>query len=316
MNMRHFTAISAIATCHSFSIAAEKLHLTQQALSKTIREAEEECGRPLFIRSLKGVFLTQEGERLLGIIQPLLNEYGTTQSRLERFYQAPVKDEIHIAFGLGVMYSLGYDNCIEMQNALQREFPEWQFIFSEWPDLLIEEKVSAGNIDMALTLKPYQKKDLLFNPLLTIPIMALLPETHSLSNRRSIRLEELRYENFVMMTRNMQFYDYTIQKCLDAGFRPKIRIECTDASTAVYYVASGECVFLGFNAFLNSDGVKKIPLEEDNFDWVEGLLYTEKCLTDPVRASVLRFISDLMRKRIDKIRSYETVSIVQWHDDL
>ncbi len=61
----HLEYVKAVHECGSFTKAAEKLYVTQPALSLAIRKTEEELGAQLFIRSKKGVLLTEEGELYL-----------------------------------------------------------------------------------------------------------------------------------------------------------------------------------------------------------------------------------------------------------
>ncbi len=61
----HLEYVKVVSECGSFTRAARKLCVTQPALSLVIRKAEEDLGAPLFIRSKKGVVLTEEGEMYL-----------------------------------------------------------------------------------------------------------------------------------------------------------------------------------------------------------------------------------------------------------
>ncbi|MDO7627483.1 MAG: pca operon transcription factor PcaQ [Loktanella sp.] len=65
IKFRHLDAFSAIARARSFKIAAEKLSLTQPAISKTLKELEEILGVVVMERSRSGVSLTPEGEVFL-----------------------------------------------------------------------------------------------------------------------------------------------------------------------------------------------------------------------------------------------------------
>lgn len=62
-------AFLSVAQSASFSLAAEKLHMTQSALSQRIKNLESEMGLTLFIRHPTGVSLTEHGERLLRYCQ-------------------------------------------------------------------------------------------------------------------------------------------------------------------------------------------------------------------------------------------------------
>ncbi|HUF22229.1 MAG TPA: transcriptional regulator GcvA [Burkholderiales bacterium] len=68
------SAFEAIARLRSFSRAAEELAITQSAVSRRIRQLEEQFDTRFFIRSPRGVALTADGERLLSTVQKALAE--------------------------------------------------------------------------------------------------------------------------------------------------------------------------------------------------------------------------------------------------
>ena len=61
MDIRVLKYFLAVAREQSFSVAAERLYLSQPTLSRQIKELEDELGTQLLIRSSKGVTLTEEG---------------------------------------------------------------------------------------------------------------------------------------------------------------------------------------------------------------------------------------------------------------
>ncbi|GGE81003.1 LysR family transcriptional regulator [Stappia taiwanensis] len=65
-------SFEAVATCGSFTAAAEQLHLTQSTVSQQVRRLEVRIGKPLFSRSTRTVALTKEGEVLRGYASSLL----------------------------------------------------------------------------------------------------------------------------------------------------------------------------------------------------------------------------------------------------
>ena len=68
---------------NSFTVAAERLHVTQSTVSKMIRQLEDEIGQPLLIREGRQVRLTdvghilfERGQEALGVGQPRNGEHG------------------------------------------------------------------------------------------------------------------------------------------------------------------------------------------------------------------------------------------------
>jgi len=74
MQLRHLRALAAIVDSGGFARAAERLHLSQPALSRQIRRLEIELDIPLFERVGRGVRLTAQGDDLLRHARHLLSE--------------------------------------------------------------------------------------------------------------------------------------------------------------------------------------------------------------------------------------------------
>lgn len=99
MTLRHLEIFNAVTETGSFTKAAEKLFITQSAISHGIRDLEEMTGTPLFDRLSKRVEITKAGTLLLGEIQPILSASRALESRLKTLEQAA---PIHIATGITI----------------------------------------------------------------------------------------------------------------------------------------------------------------------------------------------------------------------
>lgn len=74
MNLEQFRYIKEVSQCRSISKAAKQLFLTQPTISNAIHNFEEEVGYKVFRRSNQGVELTEDGEKVMGSIDIILNE--------------------------------------------------------------------------------------------------------------------------------------------------------------------------------------------------------------------------------------------------
>ncbi|TIS79723.1 MAG: LysR family transcriptional regulator [Mesorhizobium sp.] len=72
----------AVAESGGFTRAAERLHLTQSAVSAQIRRLEDQAGCALLTRSTRSVMLTPEGETLLGYAQTILHLNDDARARI------------------------------------------------------------------------------------------------------------------------------------------------------------------------------------------------------------------------------------------
>ena len=75
-------ALSLVAESDNFTEAAEKLHLTQSAVSRKIQQLESHYGVPLFARNSRSVQLTEHGEAVLEVARKILRELQMLDERI------------------------------------------------------------------------------------------------------------------------------------------------------------------------------------------------------------------------------------------
>ena len=84
LEIRHLKTLHALRESDSLVEAAERLHLTQSALSHQFKELEERLGLPLFVRKTKPVRFTSAGLRLLQLADAVLPQLRATERDLAR----------------------------------------------------------------------------------------------------------------------------------------------------------------------------------------------------------------------------------------
>ena len=82
LEIRHLKLVAAIAETGSVTLAGNRLHLTQSALSHQLRDAEEQLGVPLFERRSRRMALTAAGERLLQSAHTVLDELARAEKEI------------------------------------------------------------------------------------------------------------------------------------------------------------------------------------------------------------------------------------------
>ena len=83
VSLRQLRVFEAAATLHSFSKAAEALHLTQPGVSMHIKELEGHAGLPLFERIGKKLYITEAGQELLTHARELLRSLKDAEDVLD-----------------------------------------------------------------------------------------------------------------------------------------------------------------------------------------------------------------------------------------
>src|SRR5262245_47057291 len=89
MEMSQLRTFRAVAEALNFTRAAERLRLTQSAVSHQIKALEEDLGEPLFIRAKRGVKLSQAGKIALEYVERILDEAEAMRERISGRERSP-----------------------------------------------------------------------------------------------------------------------------------------------------------------------------------------------------------------------------------
>ena len=145
MNLRQLTYFICIARTGSFSSAADTLHVAQSALSRHMRELEEELGGPLLERSQRGVSLSDSGKVLFGRAQFILSQLE--EARVEVLAH---NRELFGTVRLMMPSSLGPILLQPLVSRFLGKFPKVHLDYSEglWDDAV--NRLQTGSVDVAI----------------------------------------------------------------------------------------------------------------------------------------------------------------------
>jgi DNA-binding transcriptional LysR family regulator len=137
-------AFVAVAESGNFTRAAERLHLTQPAVSMQVRRLEESIGRSLFERNAQFVRLTDDGEALLGFARELLGVIGRAR---RQFAQPPLEGSVRF----GMVEDFGTTLLPFILSRLRREHPHFELSIETGLGIDLNQRLEAGSLDLILT---------------------------------------------------------------------------------------------------------------------------------------------------------------------
>src|SRR5919108_1816235 len=191
-NLRYFVAVAE--ELH-FSRAAERLHVSQPALSKQIRQLERELRFPLFRRDRRRVELTAAGAALLPAARRLLEEWD--ESLREAGARASEEGKL---LRVGFQTSVGGGLYQAIAARFSELRPDWRLVLRmhEWSD------PTAGlldrSADVAFLWLPTGAEDVIeTRPLRTERRFVALPARHRLARRKALQMKDLLEEPFVAL---------------------------------------------------------------------------------------------------------------------
>ncbi len=187
MQIPQITAFLAVAELQSFSLAAERLHITQPAVSKRIRQLEETMQITLFDRIGKKSILTPNGLSLIPHAEQILLEIKTYKARLEREHDQPSG-----ILSLATSHHVGLHRLPQVLRDFKIEYPQvdLDMHFMDSEDACIA--VSKNELELAIvTLPEIRDERLLLEPVWIDLLQVVLAHDHPLSHLSEINSDQL-----------------------------------------------------------------------------------------------------------------------------
>ncbi|WP_059171684.1 LysR family transcriptional regulator [Bacillus sp. FJAT-27445] len=235
MELRQIQYFIEVAKREHVTEAAMALHVAQSAVSRQIFNLEEELGVNLFIREGRNVRLTPIGKVFLEHMEEAMKVIDNARQEVQE-YLDPEQGKIRIGFPS----SLAAYTLPTIISAFREHYPHVKFELkqSSYHDLI--SGVIRGDIDMALLGPlPMQEKKVKGDILFTERIVALLPTHHPLANKRSLNLNQLRDDSFILFPRGFVLREIVDNACKQFGFEPKVSFEGEDIDAIKGLVSAG-----------------------------------------------------------------------------
>jgi DNA-binding transcriptional LysR family regulator len=236
MELRHLRYFVIVAEELHFGRAADRLQLSQPALSKQIVSLEQELGVQLLTRTKRTVQLTPAGQAFFEQAQQLLRQAEAAIQLTQRCDRGEI-GELTIGFTETAVHTI--------LPQLVREFRQnYPTVEVNLLGLATEAQVAALNqnkIDLAFLHPPIDARGIELHPILTETFLAVLPQQHPLLQYDRIPLKAFANEPLIIhpRTEGPILYDGFVQVCQEAGFQPKIVKESLSLQTRVCLVATG-----------------------------------------------------------------------------
>ena len=137
-------AFVTVAETGNFTRAAERLHLTQPAITVQVRRLEESVGKALFERNSQFARLTKDGEVMLGYAEELLEVIDRAR---RQFAQPPLEGSVRF----GMVEDFGTTALPAILGRLRDEHPHFELTVETGLGVDLVRRLEAGSLDLILT---------------------------------------------------------------------------------------------------------------------------------------------------------------------
>ncbi|GAA4408727.1 LysR family transcriptional regulator [Advenella faeciporci] len=250
----HLSIVQQVEKQGSMTAAADVLHVTQSALSHSMKKLEQQLGTDIWRREGRSLQLTQAGQYLLAVANRVLPQLDLAEERLHQFAQGE-RGSLRIGMECHPCY----------QWLLKIVSP----YLSAWPDVDVDvkQKFQFGGlgalfgyeIDLLVTPDPLYRPGLKFEPVFDYEQVLVVAKNHALAKATYVKPHHLTREVLISYPVDVERLDIYNQFLLPAGIAPKRHktIETTDIMLQM--VASGRGV-TALPRWLVEEYADKLPI--------------------------------------------------------
>jgi DNA-binding transcriptional LysR family regulator len=265
VEVRHLQAVLALAEELSFTRAADRLNITQSAVSKQINELEKHHGFHLFRRKNKKTVELSEVGRIF------VEEARSALLHIDRAVQlgcaAREGSETNLTVGHAPDAEQAWVSAV-LATRLPL-YPKLRIqLVSDFSSELVRS-VLAGDLNFALVTAPPENSQITAVAFAQTPLYAALPPTHAAAQKKDIALQDLATDDWIVFTRRVHpvIHDEIMDAARRDGIVPKHAHNVITAQQAVHLVSEhvGVAILTQTTALgLNAEGVVVRPLSDSS----------------------------------------------------
>ncbi|MEO4052386.1 LysR family transcriptional regulator [Solibacillus sp. CAU 1738] len=286
MEMQPLIYFRTVARLENMSRAAEQLHITQPALSKSIAQLERSLGVELFYRNGRSIHLNRYGQFFLERVEVILREYDQAREDLLHLI-APGQGEVSIGF----MHTLGLQVIPALMTDVKTVYPQMRFQLTQNNSGLLLKKLALGELDICLVASLDMSGDIHWEKLWDEELFLIVPKQHSLSSKKSVSIKEFAKEPFISIKKGN-----SLRKTVDTlykreGLTLNVAFEGEEIHTVAGLVESG----LGVSLIPHIKGLEQynvhvISVDAENCKREIGLAYLQTRFMSPVTDQFINYL--------------------------
>lgn len=236
MDLRHLKYFLAVSEELNIGRAAQRLHISQPPLTRQIKALEDELGVQLFVRTAKGVELTQAGEMFKQEASNIRMLVEAAIDRVQRAGEGKLGRLDVAIFGSGI-----YDTIPKLLQRFRCKLPGVNVVLHTMNKAEQVEALRQRRITVAFNRMTHDLPDIGRELVATEPLYAALPTVHLLSDKPAVTLQDLANLPHITFPNvgRPNFVDRVIELYRARGLEITVAQEVGDAITGIALVARG-----------------------------------------------------------------------------
>ena len=221
MEIRQLRAFVAIAESGTFTSGAQRVHVTQAAISMQIRQLENEIGAKVFVRAPRHVILTEAGEHLLRRARQILREHDAAVDEIAELAGAE-RGRLRIGSASAMVLT---DQLPVILTELRKQHPRAEIAVTSGTSEALVEQILAGELDIAFVSLPVDARGIQTERLSEDQLVAIASPHHKLAKQKTISAYTLAGERLILGERGGNTRRLIDQFFAQAGVTLKVAME-------------------------------------------------------------------------------------------
>ena len=221
MEIRQLRAFVAIAESGTFTAGAQRVHVTQAAISMQIRQLETEIGAKVFVRAPRHVILTEAGEHLLRRARQMLREHDAAIDEIAELAGAE-RGRLRIGSASAMVLT---DQLPIILKELRKQHPGAEISVNSGTSESLVDQILAGELDIAFVSLPVDARGIKTDRLSDDQLVAIASPRHKLAKQKTISAYTLAGERLILGERGGNTRRLIDQFFAQAGVTLRVAME-------------------------------------------------------------------------------------------
>lgn len=295
MELRNLVYFVQVCEDKNYSLAACKLFITQQALSKSIKTLEAELGSSLFKKVPAGVVLTPYGQAIYPICKEMLTHF---EAGLHKIHS--ISSEGILPIRVAISYQTMETICPTLIDDFLKKHQDCTIQFDGYPDLVAEQRALEGLCDFIFTVGQPQKSVRFRSYLLKkLALCVMVGPNHLLYQNEILTINDL--DQIELHCAGPQFKTYHLlkEKADQAQVKPFL------IPTSGYLFSTYKNIFdqngavigiVGSEESPEFDGIRMIPFNDPDLNWDIYFNYLQDHQLTPLEQTFLEYVLNYQEK--------------------
>ena len=261
MELRQLQYFLIVSQEQSFSKAARKAYVSQQAISKAIQNLEEELGVALFFRNAKGVSLTPFGQKLLKDAYSISNSVNSIAYNIHRT-KGNIEHTVYLAITSGAAAWLDIEKLIEFRSI----YPQYRVSIVVEADNAIEHDMITEKIELGIMGAKGTTTKIEFIELSSTRTFLAVNCNNPLAEKKSVEIADLAASDFIIGSDEFYGCNQVKTLCNAAGFLPHVAHQTHDFRLINKLLQYNEGVFLcpeQIVKYMDKEKIRILPIVND-----------------------------------------------------